>query len=271
VTKPRYIDWCAKNALDGVMNLSPIEELAYRRIMDMIYATDDDLEDNDEVLKWSTKAGSKWPKVKKRLLELRKIEVVDGRITNAVCREKLEESWARIAQSSHAGKISAEKRKQQKTLNTASTGVGTGVGAGVSTGEHTEEPTNHQSSRLDLKQSSLPPYSVDNLSPRQAGTNPRAMGTNPRAMGTNPRAAGNRTCDDEDFLNFRNEMGFDVMHHLTDKGIASAKSNAPGWDVYKLAADYSAAVRDGKLSPPKAADRAFPAWCRKITGGRRPA
>lgn len=236
--KPFYVDWCAKDALDGMMHLSDIEELAYRRIIDMIYASDDNIEDNDAALRWSTKAGSKWPKIKKRLLELGKIEVVDGRISSKKCREKLEESWARIAQASSAGKASAEKRKRLKDFKSGSTGVATDVGTEVATGEPTPVPTNHQSSRFDLKKSPLTPLRYP----------------------------------DEDVFEFGVLMdeGFDVTHHLTDKGLEAARRQAPGWDVYKLASDFSAAVRSGKMEMPRNADKAFPAWCAKITKGKRP-
>ena len=90
MSKPFYIDWNAKDALDGMNQLSDLEELAYRRIIDMIYVTDDYLLNDDDVLAWLTKTGKKWKSIKKRLLLLGKIEVVDNRITNKKCREKLE-------------------------------------------------------------------------------------------------------------------------------------------------------------------------------------
>lgn len=62
--------------------LSPLEELAYRRILDFIFVTGDQLRDDDRALAWMTKTGRGWPRIKARLLDLGKIEVADGRITN---------------------------------------------------------------------------------------------------------------------------------------------------------------------------------------------
>ena len=152
MSKPIYIDWLAKDALDGMNQLQPLEELAYRRIIDMIYATDDDLLDDDESLKWATKTGAKWPKIKQRLLDMNKIEVVSGRISNEHCREKLAAAHARIAASSKAGKASAAKRKSKKSKKTYSTPVITPVGTDRAT--HLQPITNHQSPSLESKEDS---------------------------------------------------------------------------------------------------------------------
>lgn len=234
--KPFYVNWNARDALDGMMNLSETEELAYRRLLDMIYASNDELEDNDESLKWSTKAGSRWPKVKKRLLELGKIEVIDGRITNPVCRERLAESRGRIAQAIDAGNASAESRKQLKLLEATPTGVATAVATGVTTGVPTGEATKHQTSirKEDLKTSPLTPHESD----------------------------------DGDFACMGFEL-YDVTRDLSEDGLAAAKRRAPGYDVYRLAAEFSEAVRAGKLVAPREADKAFPAWCGNVVARRR--
>src|SRR4051812_34121844 len=109
--KPFYVDWNAKDALDGMNQLSDFEELAYRRIIDMIYVTDDQLLDDEQALQWSTKTGKKWSKIRKRLLELGKIEIIERPlnpdsgfsgtckfISNKKCRDKLSDSKARIEQ-----------------------------------------------------------------------------------------------------------------------------------------------------------------------------
>lgn len=123
MSKPIHIDWYPKDALDGMNQLAPLEELAYRRIIDMIYASDDNLLDDDESLKWSTKVGSKWKKIKQRLILLGKIEVLNGRITNSHCTKKLAETRTRISQKSLAGRASSSKRKTLKNNKTDSTAV----------------------------------------------------------------------------------------------------------------------------------------------------
>jgi len=84
-----FVEYCAKDALDGTLNLDPFEELAYRRVIDMIYATNDQLIDDDKKLSWSTKTGSRWPKIKNSLIAAGKIEIIDGRISNRRCRDEL--------------------------------------------------------------------------------------------------------------------------------------------------------------------------------------
>jgi hypothetical protein len=81
VTKPVWIKWCPKDALDGMNTLGPWEELAYRRILDLIYSTGDNLPDDDRKLGWMTKTGSRWPAIKNALIDAGKIKIVDRSIT----------------------------------------------------------------------------------------------------------------------------------------------------------------------------------------------
>lgn len=220
-----------------MMHLSSVEELAYRRIIDMIYASDDSLEDNDESLKWSTKAGTKWQKVKKRLLELEKIEVIDGRISNAVCRQKLAEAKARIEQKSIAGKASAEARKQLNLQDTASTAV--------STGEPTSEPTNYQSSNIK----------EDNTKP--------------------PLPSGSRVEEkNEVSKNLKGGNGggggFDILEHIDRLDLSAAAGAVDGWDIKHLARIFNESVNSGRLQVPRAPAKAFTAWCRSYTKGKKP-
>ena len=90
----------------------------------MIYATDDRLFDDDSVLQFSTKTGTKWKAIKDLLInKYEKIFIEDGFIRQKICTEKLEKSWSKIGQASDAGKASAEKRKLLKLKDTGSTGV----------------------------------------------------------------------------------------------------------------------------------------------------
>lgn len=113
-----FVEWCAKDALDGMSQMEPLTELAYRRIMDMIYATNDELLDDDKVLQYSTKTGSKWKAIKKSLIEVhKKIYVEGGKIRQKKCTEKLEKSRKNIAQKSEAAKAKHEKAKSLKDNN----------------------------------------------------------------------------------------------------------------------------------------------------------
>lgn len=68
--KVLFVEWCAADALGGTLQMDPLTELAYRRILDMIYATDDNLMDDDAVLQYSTKAGKKWKAIKLSLIHI---------------------------------------------------------------------------------------------------------------------------------------------------------------------------------------------------------
>lgn len=118
-----FVQYCAKDFLDGTYNLDPWAELAYRRIVDMIYTTSDNLADDDKMLAWGTKAGSRWKAIKATLVAAGKIEVVDGRITNARCRAELAKTAEKIAKQSAKGKASAQARKSLKNNNEPSTAV----------------------------------------------------------------------------------------------------------------------------------------------------
>ena len=61
---------------------------------------------------------------------------------------------------------------------------------------------------------------------------------------------------------------WEVMHHLTEKGLQRAREACDGWDIYYLAGVYNQAVK--KMGIPNNADAAFPAWCVKYTKGKRP-
>lgn len=162
MSKPLYIDWYPQAALDGMNQLSALEELAYRRILDMIFVTDDNLIDDDKVLSWSTKTGKAWKKVKAKLIALGKIEVKEGKIRNRKAGLSLSQSRHRIEQKSVAGKASATARhggdKPRKNKDTGSTAVNTDVGSPVTmdvqtpdtTAAPTAEPTNYQLSNNTL-------------------------------------------------------------------------------------------------------------------------
>lgn len=120
-----FVDYCAKDFLDATLHMDPWEELAYRRVVDMIYATNDSVLDDDKKLAWSTKTGSRWPKIKASLVAAGRLIVTDGRITNGRCQAELEKTARKISQKSVAGSASAEARKSLKNNDTTSTAVAT--------------------------------------------------------------------------------------------------------------------------------------------------
>lgn len=142
-----FVEYCAKDFLDGVLLLDPWEELAYRRICDMIYATNNNLVDDDKKLAWATKTGNRWAKIKRALIAAEKIFCTDGVITNEKCTKTLAKSQKNINQKSDAGKASAEARKALENNETDATAVDGAASAADTTGVPTnQEPKNPSSS-----------------------------------------------------------------------------------------------------------------------------
>jgi uncharacterized protein YdaU (DUF1376 family) len=149
--KPRnglFVEYCAKDILDGTLLLDPWVELAYRRLIDMIYATNDNLPDDDKSLAWSTKVGTRWKAIRATLITAEKIQIIDGRISNERCRFELQKSARKIAQHRGAGEASAATRKSLKNLKRPGTADATAAGTGARTNylttelkEEREEPT----------------------------------------------------------------------------------------------------------------------------------
>jgi uncharacterized protein YdaU (DUF1376 family) len=121
--KPLWVAWWPKDAIDGMAALSVIEECAYRRILDFIFSTGDQLLDDDRALAWMTKAGRAWPRVKQRLLDLGKIEVVEGRITNERARAACIESASFTAQKVEAARARWGRAKSQENNKTTDAGA----------------------------------------------------------------------------------------------------------------------------------------------------
>ena len=140
-----FVSYCAKDFLDGTQLLDPWEELAYRRICDMIYATNDRLPDDDRKLAWMTKVGRRWPAIKATLTggERPKLIVVDGRITNIRCQEALGTAAQSIAQKGRAGAASAATGKSLKNLKQHRTADR----SPVRTADRTELRTNLESTK----------------------------------------------------------------------------------------------------------------------------
>jgi uncharacterized protein YdaU (DUF1376 family) len=142
-----FVRYCAKDFLDGVQTLTVWEELAYRRICDLIYATGDALADDDHKLAWQTRMGDRWKRVKAALIAADKIRVEDGRIVNDRCRSELEKSAKKIAQCSEAGKASSEAKKSScKSLETNDYDA-TDVSTDASTGDPTNGSTNQKANK----------------------------------------------------------------------------------------------------------------------------
>lgn len=71
---------------------------------------------------------------------------------------------------------------------------------------------------------------------------------------------------EEDFL----RENFKIETVLDDEAIAAAKRCAPQWDIHHLMRMFDDGIRSKKLTIPDKPNLAFPAWCKKITGGKPP-
>jgi uncharacterized protein YdaU (DUF1376 family) len=140
-----FVEYCAKDFLDGTQTLDAWEELAYRRIVDMIYATNDKLADDDRKLGWMTKTGSRWKRIKAALIAAGKIEVIDGRITNARCQAELQKTAQKIEQKRQAGLASSATGKSLKNLKQHRTGA--------RTGDRTEHRTTQEPNEPEISES----------------------------------------------------------------------------------------------------------------------
>jgi len=137
--KVLFVEYCADDFLGGTLELDPLTELAYRRICDMIYKSNDNLRDTDS-LAHATKAGTKWKKIRQELIDIEKIFIENGYIRNEKCTEKLAKSRKNIEQKSLAGKYSAEKAKSLKEQETTPTAVTTTVITAEATNQEPKNP-----------------------------------------------------------------------------------------------------------------------------------
>lgn len=115
---PVWVQWYPSNSLSGCLPLTGVEELAYRRILDMIFVSDDHLRDDDRTMPNATKAGRQWRAVKARLIELGKITVEDGFIRNARATQTCDNTRRYRAAKAVAGTASHAPGKRLKTRET---------------------------------------------------------------------------------------------------------------------------------------------------------
>jgi len=127
--KPIKIDYSPSDFLGGTILLSPWEELAYRRICDLIYVMDGELPD-DKALADLTKTKSRWPAVRKRLLFLEKIQVKNGRIFNERCTAELIKKRAMIEKAQRGAEMTntQKKKKTRDAVATAQRSAGRDAG-----------------------------------------------------------------------------------------------------------------------------------------------
>lgn len=63
---------------------------------------------------------------------------------------------------------------------------------------------------------------------------------------------------------------YDVSDHIDKMTMATAASYGDGWDIKHLVRVYNAGVNNGRRVPPTNPEKAFPAWVKKYTKGKKP-
>jgi len=123
LSKPLWVRWWPAQALDGMTDLTATEELAYRRILDLIFKSDDRLRDDDTVMPTATKTGRQWRAVKAALVAKGKIEVGDGFIRNARATATCSETRDFRAQKAAAAAASHQSPKRLKNKKSGPAGA----------------------------------------------------------------------------------------------------------------------------------------------------
>ena len=104
MTKMNFVYYCADDMLNGTMTLSVEEELAYRRIVDLIYSTNNKLEDNGR-MGWMTKVGEKWEETRKNLIEKNKIQIEKKYIRVERCTDEINKAKLNYEKKQKAAKV----------------------------------------------------------------------------------------------------------------------------------------------------------------------
>lgn len=120
------IDWYPSDALNGMMFLTVTEELAYRRIIDLLYISGGELPDDDAMLAEQTRTFAGWAEVRAGLVRKGKINIENGAVTNARCTEILMAVAEKSEKARASGQASGRKRRQllpQRSGNDRSTDV----------------------------------------------------------------------------------------------------------------------------------------------------
>lgn len=99
-----------KAALGGMMVLSLEERGAYNTILDLIYDHDGNLPDDDKfICGWLKCDARVWKRIKTRLIELGKIGIESGVITNLRASSEIDEALGRVASVSELNRIKGVK------------------------------------------------------------------------------------------------------------------------------------------------------------------
>jgi len=152
------IKWYKRNpdaALSGMMELTLEERGAYNTVLDLIYARDGNLPDDDRFIAgWLRVDIRVWKRIKITLIERKKLFIEDGIMRNERADVEVLMALSRVLSAREAGLTSARSKasksggKTKKNSDLGSTTVGTTVSTPVSTNKN-------QSQREESNDSSL--------------------------------------------------------------------------------------------------------------------
>ena len=119
------VKWYKRNpakALSGMMVLTLEERGAYNTILDLIYDHDDNLIDDDNFLAgWMRCDMRVWRRIKSRLIELDKIVIENGRLTNFRATTEINQALSVVATVSEMNHIKGIKsgiaRRKKKDVS----------------------------------------------------------------------------------------------------------------------------------------------------------
>lgn len=104
-------------ALAGFAVLTLEERGAYETVLDLIYAHDGDLNDDDRFLAgWMRADVRVWKRLRQRLIDLGKIYIHAGKIRNERADREIDDALHRVASAATAGKESWRKRSERSKV-----------------------------------------------------------------------------------------------------------------------------------------------------------
>lgn len=108
------LHWYRRNpnkALVGMKGLTLEERGAYNTVLDLIYAHDGAIDDDERFIAgWLSVDVRVWRRLRARLIDLGKLYVADGALRNSAADVEVDRGLSRLASAQDAGKASARKR-----------------------------------------------------------------------------------------------------------------------------------------------------------------
>ncbi len=89
-----FVSYSSKDMLTDCQGLTAQEELAYRRLCDLVYTTGDNVIDDDALAEFA-RVGPEWPSVRASLLKKERLQRVRGRLTIERCQKEIAAATAR--------------------------------------------------------------------------------------------------------------------------------------------------------------------------------